>query len=170
MIGWVTPSTRSEAQIVDWLDVTTGLPVRPSIAATASTDRHAVHEQRSASASGRHAREANSTTDSGSWSLMPWLPEAAARGSPSTFSTSKPWASRYARSFWLFHSGYGVATEIRRAPNERSASTTEGLVATAGTPAAPWITPHISRSHPGPLKKLPVVHPYTMTSTFAVAR
>ena len=67
---------------------------------------------------------------------MPWLPEVAARGSPSAFNTWKPWASRYARSFSLFQSGYGVATEIWRAPNARSASTTEGLVATAGTPDA----------------------------------
>jgi len=36
---------------------------------------------------------------------------------------------------------------------------TEGLVATAGTPAAPRMTSHIARSQPGPLKKLPVVHP-----------
>ena len=43
-----------------------------------------------------------------------------------------------------------VATERRRAPNERSASTTEGLVATAGTEAARWITSSISRSQPGP--------------------
>ena len=66
MTGWLTPSTRSDAQIVAWFEVTTGLPTRASIAATASTDLHAVHEQRSASASGLHTREANSTTDSGS--------------------------------------------------------------------------------------------------------
>ena len=65
VIGCVTPSARRDAQIVDWLDVTTGFPVRASMAATASTERHAVHEQSSASASGRHAREAKSTTDSG---------------------------------------------------------------------------------------------------------
>ena len=84
--------------MVDWFELTTGRPVRASMALAASTERHAVQEQSSASASGRHAREANSTTDSGSWSLMPWLPEAAARGSPSTLGTSKPWASRDARS------------------------------------------------------------------------
>jgi hypothetical protein len=37
-----------------------------------------------------------------------------------------------------------VATEIRRAPNERSAATTEGLVATAGTPAVRSISSTIS--------------------------
>src|SRR5439155_441177 len=81
-------------------------------------------------------RDANSMTSSGSRSLMPWLPDLAARGSPSRLRISKPSASRYARSWRLFQSGYGVATEMRRAPKKRKASTTDGLVATAGTPAA----------------------------------
>jgi hypothetical protein len=62
--------------------------------ATASTERQAVHEQSRTSASGRQTFEAKATTFSGSWSLMPWLPDAAALGSPSTFSTSKPSAVR----------------------------------------------------------------------------
>ena len=41
----------------------------------------------------------------------------------------------------------------------RNASTTEGLVATAGTSAVRSMSPIISRSQPGPLKKLPVVQP-----------
>src|SRR5262245_54614503 len=77
-----------------WFEVTTSLPVRRSSSATASTERHAVHEQSRASASGRHTREAKATTSSGSLSLMPWLPEAAALGSPSTLSTSKSKALR----------------------------------------------------------------------------
>src|SRR2546427_6791530 len=85
--------------------LTTGLPIRRSISSTASTDRHAVQEHSSASASGRHARDANSTTTDGSWSLMPWLPDFAAVGSASRFRTSKPCASRYARRRTLFHSG-----------------------------------------------------------------
>jgi hypothetical protein len=43
-----------------------------------------------------------------------------------------------------------VATEILRAPKKRSASTTDGLVATAGTPAVLRIMSSISRSQPGP--------------------
>src|SRR5947207_1729682 len=63
-----------------WLELTTGLPVSRSNSATASSERQAVHEHSSESASGRHAFDANATTSSGSWSLIPWLPEAAARG------------------------------------------------------------------------------------------
>src|SRR5439155_1406627 len=43
--GCVTPIAPSAVQIVAWLDVTTGLPVRRSSASTASTDRHAVQQQ-----------------------------------------------------------------------------------------------------------------------------
>ena len=74
---------RNAAQMVAWFEVTTGFPSFCSMRSTASSARQAVHEQRSASAWGRHIRVANSTTASGSWSLIPWLPEAAAIGSPS---------------------------------------------------------------------------------------
>ena len=60
------PRARSAVQIVDWLELTAGLPVRASMAAMASTERHAVQEQSRASASGRQTRDANSTTASGS--------------------------------------------------------------------------------------------------------
>ena len=42
-----------------WLELTTGLPVRRSSSATASSERQAVHEHSSASASGRQTLEAN---------------------------------------------------------------------------------------------------------------
>jgi hypothetical protein len=61
----VSFSARKAAQMLAWLDETTGLPVRRSSSATASTERHAVHEQSSASASGRQTREAKATTSPG---------------------------------------------------------------------------------------------------------
>ena len=82
------------AQMLAWLEDTTGLPVSFSSSSTASSERQAVQEQSKASASSRQILEANSTTLSGSWSLMPWFPDAAATGSPSKFSTSKPMASK----------------------------------------------------------------------------
>ena len=53
------------------LDDTTGLPVRFSNSSAASSERQAVHEHNSASASSRQMLEANSTTLEGSWLLMP---------------------------------------------------------------------------------------------------
>jgi hypothetical protein len=51
---------------------------------------------------------------------MPWLPAVAARGSPSTLSTLEALGFQVRGSRWLFQSGYGVATDTRRAPKKRS--------------------------------------------------
>ncbi len=50
MIGWVIPPFRRAAQMVAWLEVTTGLPVLSSRRATASAERQAVRACHSYSA------------------------------------------------------------------------------------------------------------------------
>ena len=73
----------------------------------------------------------------------------------------------HGQRLWLTNDAQGDESMLRM---NAEIETGARYLATAGTPAVFSMSAIISRSHPGPLKKLPVVQPYEIASTCAVAR